>query len=111
MFPKLSNGGPSTFTSQGEDLCLYYFFTFHVCAEISINAALKKKKKKSYCDNFSLHALPFLLKTEAGPAAQFSLLLGKIISSRTAGSRLQDVVHLQANQHQNNDNNNNNNNT
>lgn len=47
--------------------------------------------------NFSLHTLPFLLKTETGPAAQFSLLLSKIISSRTARSRLQDVVHLQEN--------------
>lgn len=65
-------------------------------------------KKKSCGGNFSLHALPFLLETEAGPAAQFALLLGKVISSRTAGSRLQDVVHLQAKQRQNNNNNNNN---
>lgn len=34
------------------------------------------------------------LKAEAGTSAEFALLLCKIVSSWSAGSRLKDVVHL-----------------
>lgn len=44
-----------------------------------------------------LAALLVLLETKAGPPAQFALLLGVVIGPRGAGSRLQDVVHLQTN--------------
>lgn len=41
-----------------------------------------------------LASLLLLLETEAGPAAQFPLFLGKIVSPRGAGPGLQDVIHL-----------------
>lgn len=44
-----------------------------------------------------LAALLVFLETEAGPAVQFLLLLGEVVSSRGAGPGLQDVVHLQTN--------------
>lgn len=42
-------------------------------------------------------SLLLLLETEAGPAAQFSLFLGKVISTGGAGPGLQDVVYLKKN--------------
>lgn len=41
-----------------------------------------------------LPSLLLLLETEAGPAAQFSLFLGKVISTGGASPGLQDVVYL-----------------
>lgn len=42
-----------------------------------------------------LPSLLLLLETEAGPTAQFSLFLGKVISTGGAGPGLQDVVYLE----------------
>lgn len=44
-----------------------------------------------------LPSLLLLLETEAGPAAQFSLFLGKVISTGGASPGLQDVVYLKKN--------------
>lgn len=41
-----------------------------------------------------LAGLLLLLETEAGPPAQFTLLLSKVVGPRRAGPRLQDIVHL-----------------
>lgn len=54
------------------------------------------------CVSVSLLArLLLLLETEAGPAAQFPLLLGEVVSSRGAGPRFQNVVHLETRQSHN----------
>lgn len=41
-----------------------------------------------------LATLLVLLEAEAGPPAQFPLLLGKVISARSTGPGFQDIVHL-----------------
>lgn len=45
-----------------------------------------------------LAALLVLLETEAGPAAQFPLLLGKVVGSGSAGPGLQNIVDLEVQQ-------------
>lgn len=42
-----------------------------------------------------LATLLVLLETEAGPAAQFPLLLGKVVGSRGARPRLENIIDLE----------------
>ena len=59
---------------------------FILCSVFGLSVT--QQHRRSGASVWLLAALLVLLETEAGPAAQFPLLLGKVVGSRGAGPRL-----------------------